>query len=410
MNFTRVLATASAAFPSRTAHSSCCKRHWLHARYYSKQPLGVTRFVGRQKLYFPPFNTVHSDPKVSRSITNPNSIFAGDGWDHMFSNLDDYKARSSPSRRELQHARPTKPLQPQGKSQNRRPQAMTARELRAFDDAFSMIFYAASKVEGARTDRPSQGSVFQDVFPSIRTTSRGMRRTTEQEELLDRKTEEIDLCANDLELLHWTQREVLDPLDNFRFMLRRQPSNAPQSSAADQSDEAMKDNESDAPPSPELQLQSYHFLVAHLMRTFRDKYRDPHLALALFSKVKDHSLVSYVFGCSTRVYNELIDTKWQWFRDLRGVHDAVEEMVVNGVKINSHTRKLIENVRHGVKERKAWVENMDVGGEEVLGLLMRLDYFAAKPTSARRKTPLWEKWKEEHLSGKGGDEWEFNKW
>jgi len=233
--------------------------------------------------------------------------------------------------------------------------------------------------------------------------------------MLDRKTEEIDLCANDLELLLWTQREVLDPFENSQLILRRQSPDTPQSSAAKKGDGATEDNKShptDAPPSTSpsvLHLRSYHYLVAYVMRTFRDKYRDPYLALALFNKVKNHSLVSYVFGCSTRVYNELIDTRWQWFRDVRGIHDAVEEMVVNGVGINYHTRNLVENVRHGVMERKAWVENMDVRSEEVLNLLTRLDYFITKSSSRKKKTPLWEKWKEESADGEE-DEWGFDKW
>src|SRR6266550_8085728 len=142
MNLTRLLATASAASPSRIAHSSCCKRYRLHARYYSSQPPGITRFVERQRLHVPPFNTLHSDPKVSRPAVNPNSIFAGDSaWDHMFSNLDDYKARSSPSRRELNPVkRAPKPPQPQRGSQSSRRQTMTAREMSAFDDVFNMIF------------------------------------------------------------------------------------------------------------------------------------------------------------------------------------------------------------------------------------------------------------------------------
>ncbi|KAF8348170.1 hypothetical protein F5887DRAFT_952426 [Amanita rubescens] len=394
MNFTRLL--VKAVSPSLTTHSSCCKKHWLHARYYSSLLPGE-----------------NSDSKVSRPIINPNSIFTGDSaWDHMFSNLDDYKARSSPSRRELGHVkRVVKPPQSQRGSQSSRRQTMNAREMSAFDDVFNMIFDAASKEESAGGDKPSQGSIVGELFSSIPTSSRMKRWTTEEEVMLDRKKEEINLCASDLELLLWTQREVLDPFEN---MIQRQSSDTPQLSTAKKSvNEDNKPHPTNAPPSTppsELHIQSYHYLVAYVMRTFRDKYRDPYLALALFSKVKNHSFVSYVFGCSTRVYNELIDTKWQWFRDVRGIHDAVEEMVVNGVGINQHTRSLVENVRHGVMERKAWAENMDVRSEEVLNLLMRLDHFITKSSSRKTKTPLWDKWKGESSSDKEEDEWGFNKW
>jgi hypothetical protein len=62
------------------------------------------------------------------------------------------------------------------------------------------------------------------------------------------------------------------------------------------------------------------------MRTFRDHYKDPNLALFIFNHTKKLSIFSYVFGCSTEVYNELIKTRWDCFRDLEGVYNAVEEM------------------------------------------------------------------------------------
>ncbi|KAF8736146.1 hypothetical protein AX14_000787 [Amanita brunnescens Koide BX004] len=397
MNFTRVLTTANAACPSRITRRfiGSCKRHWLHARYYSDQPPDVARFV-KNMDYVPSLTRPDSD---ARPIINPNSIFSEDSaWDRVFSNLDDYKARTSPSRRDLS---PRHRKQPQRPSQPGRRQTMTAGELRAFDDIFNMIFDAASNQERTQRAEPSQKNTIGDMFSSLRASSRGLRWTTEQEELMDRKKEEIDLCASDVELLHWTQREVLDTFDNLQRV--------PQSSAVEKGAESPSDIPLSTKPSA-LQIQTYSQLVAHLMRTFRDKYRDPHLALALFDKVRRRSLVSYVFGCSTQVYNELIETKWVWFRDLRGVHDAVEEMVVNGVGFDNRTRRLVEMVRHGVRERNAWVENVDVHSQEVWNLLVRLDHSIVKSSSRRKKTPKWEEWKRESLSDEGGERWGFGKW
>ena len=394
MNFTRVL---TACRPTRVTRSfiGSCKRHWLHARYYSDQPLDTTRFV-KNMDYEPHLS--QSDDSNPTDPTNPNSIFSQDSaWDRVFSNLDDYKAGSSPSRRDLA---PKHQKQPQRQPQPGRRQAMTAREMKAFDDIFEMIFDAASNQERTQKDEPPQKNTIGDMFSSLRASSRGLRWATELEALMDRRREEIDLCSNDMELLHWTQREVLDAFDNLQ--------RAPQSS-----DEGAKDKPSDIPLSTQpsaLQIQTYSQLVAHLMRTFRDKYRDPYLALALFDKVRRRSLVSYVFGCSTQVYNELIETKWTWFRDLRGVHDAVEEMVVNGVGFDNRSRRLVEKVRHGVRERNAWVENVDAHSQDVWNLLMRLDHFIAKSSSRRKKTPKWEEWKKESLSDEDDEGWKFGKW
>jgi hypothetical protein len=84
------------------------------------------------------------------------------------------------------------------------------------------------------------------------------------------------------------------------------------------------------------------------MRTFRDHYSDPNLALFIFHHTQKLSIISYVFGCSTEVYNELIKTRWDCFRDLQGVYNAIDEMKVNGVPLDSATQKLIEIIRHDV--------------------------------------------------------------
>ena len=73
------------------------------------------------------------------------------------------------------------------------------------------------------------------------------------------------------------------------------------------------------------------------MRTFRDKYANPHLALALFAHARRLSVLSFVCGCTTPAYNELLETRWACFRDLKGVCDALEEMKTNGVETNGGT-------------------------------------------------------------------------
>ena len=62
------------------------------------------------------------------------------------------------------------------------------------------------------------------------------------------------------------------------------------------------------------------------MRSFRDKYKDPHLALAMFDHARNLSIASFVFGCTTPAYNELLETRWRCFRDLRGVADALDDV------------------------------------------------------------------------------------
>ncbi|KAF8629180.1 hypothetical protein AX17_005765 [Amanita inopinata Kibby_2008] len=371
-------------------------KRWLLTRYFSTE-------------------TRASDSGESENIDHSDSIFSTkeSAWDHVFANLDDYASRSLPSRREQR---------PHAKSVRRfsRRQTMTAREISAFDEIFNMIFDAASKHEDMKSRlasgseaRASDTAAFDndasDLFTTLRRNSRVLKWTEEQDESLDRKKEEIDLCVNDAELLQWAQREVLGVFsDTSRTSQQSGVEAIPEQPEGDS-----KNNFTSSPPSSSpsaTHIQTYPHLVAYLMRTFRDKYRDPYLALALFNQVRHRSLISYVFGCSTQVYNELIETKWSWFRDLKGVHDALEEMIVNGVQVDSRTRKLIDIVRREVGERNAWAEDLEVRGGEVWNILLRIEHFLSKSTSTKKGTLKWDEWKKQPLGDQDGDRWGFNKW
>ena len=369
-----------------------CKRRWSYARCYS---------AGEP-------SDRHINEKTAQVDVNPNSIFSSHGdsaWDRVFENLDDYKAQTSPSRRETT-ARPGKSFQ----RQEGRRQAMTAREMSAFDEIFSMIFDVADKHDGGSSPAQQESSKVNAVgsmVTSLRLRSRVPRWATEQDELLDRKKEQIDLCATDVELLHWAQREVLDAFDSGP---EGQTASINFTETAEESAAQSRDERPPSTSSGALHPRTYSHLVAYLMRTFRDKYTDPYLALALFDKVRHRSLASYVFGCSTQVYNELIETMWLCFRDLRSVHNALEEMVVNGVVVDVRTAKLVGMVRRQVGERNVWAENLDHRNGEIWHLLLRLDHFIAKSRSSKKKkAPQWGQWKERPRD-MDEDSWEFDQW
>jgi len=107
------------------------------------------------------------------------------------------------------------------------------------------------------------------------------------------------------------------------------------------------------------------------MRTFRTKYQDPHVALALFDYARQASPTSYVTCCGTAAYNELIETKWESFHDLQGVSDIIEEMNLNKVRIDTRTTKLVENLRREVGERSFWQE--EGFGESQTGVMNLLE-------------------------------------
>lgn len=303
-----------------------------------------------------------------------------------------------------------------GTSSRSRRQAMTAREISAFDEMFNMIFNAvsgqkaidpppgtASDVGIGRAPNGGVGDEMTEFFSKMRGHSRKLRWTTKSDEELDRKKEEMELCDTDQQLLEWAMREVFGESKRYH------------EAALKAMNDAAKGIE--LKNMPDLQPAIYPHLVALLIRTFRDKYRDPHLALSMFDHARHLSVASYVFGCTTPAYNELIETRWRCFRDLKGVHDTLEEMTVNGVDPDNRTRSLIEDLRREVGERNKWEEESELGSGEVWAMMNKIEALAiGRPGAAKRlaRAPRPkasdEAWKKEALSDEVKDDWKFDSW
>jgi hypothetical protein len=292
---------------------------------------------------------------------------------------------------------------------------MTAREINAFDEMFNMIFNAVSEHSNIASKTGSSDSSsdvgigrtpsgpspqMHDLFSKMHGYSRKMKWSAQASDDLDQKKEEMELCDTDHQLLEWAMQEVFGESKRYEQAARKAVSQM----AAGVELETM----------PELQPAIYTHLIALLIRTFRDKFRDPHLALSMFDHARHLSIPSYVFGCSTPAYNELVETRWKCFRDLKGVHDALEEMTVNGVPFDARTKALIETVRREVGERNKWEEENELGSGEVWNMLTKIDELVVRHGpqvwaggSGRRRHPSDEAWKHSEDSN---DDWEFGKW
>jgi hypothetical protein len=290
---------------------------------------------------------------------------------------------------------------------------MTAREVNAFDEMFNMIFDAVSEHKSSESGSPSDIGIgraprsthMSDFFSKMRGHSRKLKWSPQYEEALDRKKVEMELCDTDQQLLEWAMREVFGESKRYEEAARKAISDV----AAGKELETM----------PELQPAIYPHLVAQLIRAFRDKYRDPHLAMSMFDHARHLSIPSYVFGCTTPAYNELIQTRWRCFRDLKGVHDALEEMTVNGVDPDNRTRILVEEVRRQVSERNKWEEESELGSGEVWMMLNKIDELIIRSglkhkrgtEGQRRSNPADQAWKSAAFkSWASEDDWEFGKW
>ncbi|KAG2339410.1 hypothetical protein BDR05DRAFT_967957 [Suillus weaverae] len=371
----------------------------------------------------------------SGSSTQPDSIFATkeSPWDHILNDSikDMPPILPSPVRN---------PLRAGGAENSERTrarrQAMTAREISAFDEMFNMIFDAVSeqknpspKLSSKQDDplavlggigigrKPFAQAPMSDLFGKLRRHSKRLKWTTEADEEFDKKKEEMELCDTDQQLLEWAMREVFGQSQQYEERARNAIAKAEEQHAPGLTPTSNASTNSQPPSThPELQHPTYPYLIAHLMRSFRDKYRDPHLALSIFDYAQHLSIPSYVFGCTTPAYNELIETRWSCFRDLRGVHDALEEMRVNGVEPDGRTKKLVEKLRREVGARTVWEEESMFGSGEVVGMLSKIEQLTIKEPRRKRgkasgrKGPAFDAWKGDALTEDVEDGYEFGQW
>lgn len=202
----------------------------------------------------------------------------------------------------------------------------------------------------------------------LRSWSRSVRRGYDREEnddmveALDELKEEVSAISTDFELLDWARRRVFDTLPK------------PTSNTHTTSDSmgSVNDDGSGSNGDAETFPSTYPRILAHLMKISRQNFSNPHLSLSLFHLAQTHSPESYLSGCLSSAYTELIRTRWECFRDLEGVHRAIKEMEVNAVSWDRTTQatigKIVEQVGRDVLQSGAgkW-------GEEVYGILEQLE-------------------------------------
>jgi hypothetical protein len=89
--------------------------------------------------------------------------------------------------------------------------------------------------------------------------------------------------------------------------------------------------------------RTYPRLLAAVMGRLR-KLGAPHLSLAMFAHARALGLESFLAGCQTSAFNQLLRTRWDAFRDLHGVADAVGDMDKTGVAWDKNTKVIVAAV------------------------------------------------------------------
>lgn len=126
--------------------------------------------------------------------------------------------------------------------------------------------------------------------------------------------------------------------------------------------------------------RTYPRALAALINNLWVQMNSPHLALAMFEHARTLSIESYLAGCQTSAYNELVRVHWEAFRDLHAVLDAVQEMDTNAVAWDRYTagfvggivdaagRELLDSRSKNATHR--W-------GSDAYGVLAKLEQYVA---------------------------------
>ncbi|RPD77079.1 hypothetical protein L226DRAFT_559219 [Lentinus tigrinus ALCF2SS1-7] len=322
-------------------------------------------------------------------------------WDSIFEAVKDTTALMHHS---IPHVRNLRCL-PVGRAdgpEHPRTISTTHHESQTIADMFNVVFegdFAASSEGTAGVDQHS--AAMDKSFSRLRRIKRPPW-TSEVDEELDRKMVDMELCETDIQLLMWAMQEVFGEFRRYEGEARRTV-------------EVHQAGSSDFHTSPSSRrmlsaLQHYPHLLVALMCTFRDRYKDPHLAMSMFEHARDLSIASFVYGCTTPVYNELIETRWRSFRDLRGVCDVLEEMWVNGVETNHRTRLLAETIRHEIGERTFWQEESSIGSGEAWRMVSLLESLVVRGRKQKRTRSSDAETGKVKAKESTQDKWRFNEW
>jgi len=190
---------------------------------------------------------------------------------------------------------------------------------------------------------------------------------TEQEALeLDHHREELATLRSDKDVLQWGMRTVFGLGASSRAGILPDPSTLlvelPSSSI--DADPANKGAPATVGPSSRLFPDLLHLLFLSL----RDTHRSPNAALSVFALAASNPF-SYISGCTTSLYNEVLRTRWAE-GDVESLLASLEEMRAAGVALDDRTRELVSAVGEAMRvdeERadvrvSALVDSRQLGG------------------------------------------------
>lgn len=124
---------------------------------------------------------------------------------------------------------------------------------------------------------------------------------------------------------------------------------------------------------------NYADYLLSALRLLRRHHPTSSYALYLLPTIRRLGPISYVLGASTGFFNEIFFLRWTQYSDLHGIADLLQEMLDQGIEINSVTTNLLVQLkmdrRAGLKGRKGpvvqkwWkLRGTDEGWKRIVGL------------------------------------------
>lgn len=130
--------------------------------------------------------------------------------------------------------------------------------------------------------------------------------------------------------------------------------------------------------------KTYPRLLAAVMKHLR-YLGAPHLALAMFAHARQLGVESYLAGCQTSAFNELLRTRWNAFRDLAGIVSAVGEMKSHAVAWDKNTNSIVSEIVDVVGKELLHNRNHHQWGLEANSLLAQLETALEEDTASETK-------------------------
>jgi len=146
-------------------------------------------------------------------------------------------------------------------------------------------------------------------------TKEGIEAELNRAKIFGHLIDDMKKCENDWELLKWLDKNLFGMVSS-----------------------------QDAESERKIPSAVYADLLVEGMITFRQSFNDLVGAMSLFERVKGLGAESYVVGCSPGAYNEMLQTKWEAYRDVSKIVELVDEMEINGVEGSQKTMEILRSI------------------------------------------------------------------